>query len=146
MATEFKRLFFVKDFTKIQVSKEYLIIEQFYLSFFPNSIRCRDNNGMRTITTKIRLDNGTKFEYSKNLTEKEYDDLKSKAVSKILTKERHEVWIDNNPCLFDIYTLGIDCKLLLIEFENKEEMDAFIPPLYLEETDAEIYTINQLKR
>lgn len=143
MSKEYKLIFTINDYSKVKISEDFISLEQFYLNYFPK-VRCRNFNSNCITTTKIKLDNGEKIEYSTPISIDDYNELKEKRLSKLLTKERHSIEFDNTLGLYDIYFGEIILKLVCIEFENNEEMNNFIKPDYFDEfTELNVLDISR---
>jgi CYTH domain-containing protein len=144
MSKEFKKIFIIKDYTKVKISEEFINLEQFYLCISPR-IRCRKLNDVYTIATKIKVGKSEKIEFSSYITEREYNQLKENRISKIVTKERHDIKFDNEIGLYDIFSGDFDLKIASMEFKDYEEMMNFNVPDYLEEV-GDLVSEEDMKR
>ena len=146
---EYKKIFKILDKTKIIPSTEYIVLEQFYLNFYPKII-CRkmmvpNSDPYMSITTKVKKDNNTAIEFSSNISFKDYEKLKEQSVSKILSKQRRSFTYKDDIFILDKYFGDFNFEIATIEFKDEEELNDFICPDFLEEC-GDILSIEEIKR
>ena len=78
------------------------------------------------------MDSGEKIEYATEIPLHDYNELKEKRVSKLLTKRRHSISFDNHIGFYDEYHGEIELKIVTMEFETFEEMYNFKKPNFLD--------------
>ena len=143
MGKEYKRVFKILDYSKVDISKNFIVLEQFYLNFTPK-IKCRRMSNKYTLDLKIPITNNEKIEHGREIDKEEYEILKEQRVSKIITKRRHSIFFDGNLGFYDEYYGEFDLKLVSLEFETIEEMNSFKVPKYLKEIGDCVLSINDL--
>lgn len=143
MGKEYKRVFKILNYGKVDISKNFIVLEQFYLNFTPK-IRCRRMSNKYTLDLKIPITNNENIEHGREIDKEEYEILKEQRVSKILTKRRHSIFFDGNLGFYDEYYGEFNLKLVSLEFETIGEMNSFKVPNYLKETGDNIIRIDDL--
>lgn len=144
MSKEFKRIFIIKDYSKVVISEEFITFEQFYLNFSPR-IRCRKFNDIYTLAVKVPLNKHKKIEVQHQITKDEYEELRNKRVSKIVNKQRHDVRFGDDIGIYDEFFDDFDLKILSMEFADDEELMNFKTPDFLEDV-GDILSEDDMKR
>lgn len=132
---EIERKFLVKDSSfKAQSFKSYHII-QAYLNSNPTRcvrVRIMDDKGYITVKGKATETGLSKFEWEKEIPEKEARELLNLCESGVLEKERFLVNYKDYLFEVDVFT-GLNAGLIIAEVEISHEAEIFEKPDWLGE-------------
>ena len=145
MAKEIERKFLVKDMPSIANNNESYLIEQYYISTNPE-IRLRmvqnlNNNQVNYYMTQKSDGTKVREEIETEVDKSFYINNQEKMIGHVIRKTRTRIPLENKLIAeLDVYH-GIDLRVVEVEFKNKSEADAFIPPQWFGEevTDNKQY-------
>lgn len=145
MAKEIERKFLVKDMPSIANNNESYLIEQYYISTNPE-IRLRmvqnlNNNQVNYYMTQKSDGTKVREEIETEVDKSFYINNQEKMIGHVIRKTRTRIPLENKLIAeLDVYH-GIDLRVVEVEFKNKSEADAFIPPQWFGEevTDDKQY-------
>jgi len=134
MYQEIERKFLVIGEYKSLASKSYRIA-QGYLSSVPERtvrIRIRNNKGFITIKGKTNESGVSRYEWEKEISQKEAQDLLQLCEPCIINKTRYEVVFENQTYEVDEF-YGENSGLTIAELELKSEISVYTKPDWLGE-------------
>ena len=130
---EIERKFLVKNTDFIQQATGQKRIVQGYLNSDPNRtvrVRIKGSQGFLTIKGKGNSSGTTRFEWEKEISIEEAEQLLLLCEQGIIDKTRYEITVHNHTFEVDIFE-GENKGLILAEVELKEENEFFETPAWL---------------
>jgi len=129
--TEIERKFLVKSDFMPFVSKTYRIV-QGYISSYPSTVRIRikSEKGFITIKGKTNQAGLSRFEWEKEISLTDAEQLLQLCEKGIIDKTRHEVIFDGKTFEVDVFH-GENEGLVMAELELENEDEVFAKPDWL---------------